>query len=694
MPQKYLPLLIQALSKIKYNWFFVILLTCLFPFSVKAQLPQLPGGFKVDTVNKETIHLISSEMGTFLIENNITLNILKGNVAFEHKGDKLYADSARLNITKNIVHAYGNVKIEQTDGTVIYADKMFYDGNTKNVELIGAVELHSGEDHLWSEKLDYNLKSQIGKYNNKGTLQTGNTVIESKSAVYNGKTHDARFKGDVNVLDPEYEVVSADLNYNTKTKLVSFFGPSIINNDSSTLFTTQGTYDSDKEIAIFKNRSSIQSDAQYMEADSMYYDRKTGWGFGTGNVILIDTSKKTTLYCNYSAINEQSKQALATGNPYAVMARDQDTTYITADTFFAEPTKNLNRIKQPQNAQDSLLLELDMLTRKAASGELLDSNLVKSLDSLHQEMPNIDTMNVEEIMDFRQGEDTAVNLMDTTKILTTDTISILDTNIVANLVDTTIISADSSSTKSIKTISKWEDEEDDWETSNSEKKEEPRYFIAYRNVVVYNDSFQAKADSMSYIQDDSLMQFFYKPVLWSRNAQVTGEIIKAFVDTNELRWVHVPKNGIIVNQSTTANAIMFDQIQGNEIWAYLKKNEMDSVLVFGNAQTIYFIQDEDDAFVGASEATSQDLKIIFYEDSSQKRAIKEIIYYGENTQKTTPMQEAHPELLRLSRFVWRKSEKLNTLEDFFEFVYRKDKTEKPLLKEEIKDKLKKKDKEN
>lgn len=682
---------------IQSKWLFAILMIWIFSltvFTAKAQVPQLPGGFKVDTVNKETIHLISSEMGTFLIEDNITLNILKGNVAFEHKGDKLYADSARLNISKNIVHAYGNVKIEQTDGTVIYADKMFYDGNTKNVELIGAVELHSGEDHLWSEKLDYNLKSQIGKYNNKGTLQTGNTVIESKSAVYNGKTHDARFKGDVNVLDPEYEVVSADLNYNTQTKLVSFFGPSIINNDSSTLFTTKGTYDSEKEIAIFKNRSSIQSDAQYMEADSMYYDRKTGWGFGTGNVILIDTSKKTTLYCTFSAINEQSKQALATGNPYAVMARDKDTTYITADTFFAEPTKNLIRIKQPQNAQDSLLLELDMLTRKASTGELLDSNLVKSLDSLHQEMPDIDTLNVEEIMDFRQGEDTAVSMVDTTKLLNTDTIPILDTNLVSNIADTTIIAVDSSKTKGIKTISKWEDEEDDWEEDNQEKKEEPRYFIAYRNVVVYNDSFQAKADSMSYIQDDSLMQFFYKPILWSRNAQVTGEIIKAFVDTNELRWVHVPKNGIIVNQSTTANEVMFDQIQGNEIWAYLKKNEMDSVLVFGNAQTIYFIQDEDDAFVGASEATSQDLKIIFYEDSSQKRSIKEIIYYAENTQKTTPMRETHPELLRLSRFVWRRTEKLNKLEDFFEFVYRIDKTEKPLLKEEIKDKLKKKDKDN
>lgn len=678
-----------------------------------AQIPRLPGGFAVDTANKDLIRLISSEVGTFILENDITLNVLVGNVIFEHKGDRLYADSARLNITRNIVHAYGNIKVEQTDGTIAYADRMYYDGNTKNVELLGNVELNSGADYLWSDKIDYNLGSQVGKYNNHGTLQSGATVIESKTATYYGKTNDARFKGDVNVLDPEYEVVSADLGYNTDTRVVTFFGPSIINNDSSTLFTTKGTYDSEAEIAIFRERSSIQSESQYMEADSMYYNRKTGLGTGTGDVVVIDSTREITLYCQFSTVNELTKQVMATVQPYAVMIREQDTTYVKADTFFTEPVANLTRIFTPRNAQDSLLQAFDILYRELDKGTLLDSNTVRELDSLHQQIEQADTLPDAAMFDFRNNTAT-----DTLQQPVTDTPPVVnEATVPGNNVETadslfvppvapdsaaemtnpepgdlsfpadSLFAADSVNPEDPDSLPV--EDEDLLVYGNDREEEDPRYFNAYRNVVVYNDSFQARADSMFYSQEDSIMQFHIRPVLWSRNGQITGEVILAMVDTQHLRWVKIPKNGIIVNQSTEANEAMFDQIQGNTIWAYFTENEMDSIVALGNAQTIYFIKDEYDAYAGVSEADAADLKIEFYTDSSGQRAIRNITYYKENNQKTTPMRMSRPDKLRLSRFIWRKEERVKSLDDFFRLVFgnQENAGEKPLLKDEIKEKL-------
>lgn len=642
-------------------------------------------------------------MGTFLLDKEETINILVGKVLFEHKGDRLYADSARLNITKNIVHAYGNVKIEQTDGTTAYADMMYYNGNNKNVELTGNVELSSGADHLWSKKVLYNLTTQIGSYSNNGTLQTGNTIISSKSATYNAKTDYARFKGDVNVLDPAYEVVSADLGYNTVSRVVTFFGPSIINNDSSTLYTTKGTYDAAYEVAHFENRSSIQSGKQYMEADTLDYDRKIGHGIGKGNVFLIDSTQNATLYCELAIINELTKQMMATQEPYLRIIKDSSTMYFKADTFYSGLVRYLS-LSQDSNqvlsAQDSLFRALDILQRDASYGKVLDSQLVDKLDSLQllkeQRRATFDANQRDEVIDFRQPtSDTVIK-----PIITKDSMDFfIDTSSNAadiSLTDSTVDKALFDSIyipDSIQTLAQQDMDKDMYVDTdeillpnNPVDTNDLRYFIGYRNVIVYSDSFQARCDSVFYSQKDSIMQMHYNPIVWSRNGQITGTIILAHVDSNNIKWVKIPQNGIIINQSTMANEVMFDQIQGNTIWAYFTNNEMDSILAKGSAQTIYYAKDESDAYVGVSEASSGDVKIIFEADSTNQRQIDKIIYYNSFEQKMTPMEQAKPSLIRLNRFAWRKTEKLPDLEAFFKAVY---KDEEKLHKNHVQEALNK-----
>lgn len=655
--------------------YYTLLFFLLLPIHIFGQIqnaPQLTVGTVSDTTTRPSgneIRLIQSEYGTFYLEKEQTINVVVGNVIFEHKGERLYADSARLNITNNTLHAYKNVKITQTDGTICYADYMFYNGNTEIVELNGNVQIISGDDILWSDKIIYNLKTNIGYYDVGGILQSGTTVISSKYAQYNGNTNDARFKGNVNVEDPDYLIVSSDMNYNTESKIVRFYGPSVIKSDSTILYTKNGYYDTYNEVAQFNNRSSIFTQNQYIEADTMDYDKKTSLGIGRGNVVLLDSLRKINIYGQFATLNELTGQALVTKDPFAVIYEDKDTTWVVADTFFTEPTKNLalyESIPQNMSAQDSIIYTLDILRRSMIevdstnndSTELnFDLFLYDTLtDNSPIILPDIDSNFIDPIRGY----------IDTSAFTQTDNID--STNTSPTPSDSLNVSVDTlkfdrqllQEDISVDNIS---------EINKTTENDDPRYLVAYRNVFIYNDSFQAKADSLRYSQEDTLLILYKNPVVWSQDQQVLGDIIEALIDSNEIRYVHIPKNGILIAQSTKKNEIMFDQIQANEIFAYFSSNEIDSVIGIGNAQTIYYATDEGNRYIGVSKAESKNLKMIFSPDSiTTERKLKDIYYYTDHTQEMLPMKDAPIAELKLSRFRWRASEKFHSKYDFLQMI--------------------------
>ena len=57
--------------------------------------------------------------------------VFKGNVVFTHKGSTLTADEVVLYSDDNFVKAFGNVKLQNADGSVITAEEMEYDGNSE-----------------------------------------------------------------------------------------------------------------------------------------------------------------------------------------------------------------------------------------------------------------------------------------------------------------------------------------------------------------------------------------------------------------------------------------------------------------------------------------------------------------------------------------------------------------------------------
>src|SRR5690606_29380568 len=123
----------------------------------------------------------------------------------------------------------------------------------------------------------------------------------------------------------------------------------------------------------------------------------------------------------------------------------------------------------------------------------------------------------------------------------------------------------------------------------------------------------------------------------------------------------IPKDGIMINRSGPEQAGMYDQVQGNMIHGFLSNNELDSLIAEGNAASIYYVTDDDSAYVGGSEATAERIEILFDEQKIDK------IYYRNNVEQTmTPMNDVEPDTLHLSRFKWLEMDRPKSLEEFLD----------------------------
>ncbi len=659
-----------------------------------------------------SILILGNEMGEYIQQDSANVvHKLLWDVKLLHGSDTLYCDSAFFYKNKNSVEAFGDVVVRQADGTEAFAEYMRYQGNTRVVYMKGKgmteVQLSDGkENSLWSKEIEYNLNTKTGKYRNGGFLQTKATYLTSNTGTYNLKTKDARFQGNVDVSDPEYHAVSTDLGYNTDTRVALFFGPSVVSNDKSILYTTNGVYDTKNRIAHFTDRSSILNDAQYTEGDTLDYNRNTGFGRARGNVIAIDTTQKSTLYCGEAHYNEIRKTLLAVDKPLMKTINGKDSLFIKADTFFSEPARLEGK---PMTAQDSLeqtVGEIQSAIERDSTGQAIDSlglpgvtdtaqrhtdsTATPAADTARAVLPH-DTASAHQ-PGTQPANDTAALVMDELPFTydlpePEDSVTAAprpqppadatragaakrrmdaliygsgkEKNTITTDADTAHLSGNSIAARNrMDSVSHtYNNRPEQADTSG------PRYFIGYRNVLIYSDSLQGKCDSIRYSQVDSLLRMYKDPVLWPQKSQLKGDMILMQMDSSKLKEIYVPRNAIMISRSGPEQADMFDQIQGNSIKGFLRNNKMDSLIAWPNASSIYFITQDDGAYVGSSEAKSEKIEVHFENDK-----IKRIYYRVDVAQTTTPMKEVEPSKLRLSRFVWRDKERPASLEAFLNGV--------------------------
>lgn len=257
-----------------------------------------------------------------------------GNVVMNHDSAFLYCDSAYVNEAGNSVTAYGNVRIKLSDTLNLYSDSLRYSGNTKIANAFSNVKLIDNQTVLTTDTLIYNRNTQIARYDYWGKIVNDRNTLVSRHGYYFTQNKEFFFKDKVMMNSPDYTMHSDTLMYNTVTEISYFYGPShIISKDGKdSIYCENGWYDTRLDLARFRNRARIYHEATFLTGDSMYYERKNGFGQVFRRAQIVDTSQNILLMGNYGEIRRREGYAFMTDSAVGVLAEKKDSLYMHADT--------------------------------------------------------------------------------------------------------------------------------------------------------------------------------------------------------------------------------------------------------------------------------------------------------------------------------------------------------------------------
>jgi lipopolysaccharide export system protein LptA len=579
---------------------------------------------------KKRIDLLHAESADYDIRiANATRYI--GNVGFKQNNVLLYCDSAYMYNDSNIVNALGHVHIIQADTLHLYGDKIRYDGNSRIAKVNGKVKLINKSIVLTTDEMNFDLRLNIGYYNNWGKIVDTANVLVSKIGRYYSNEDICLFKDSVKVTNKDFVLTADTLKYSTKTERVFLVGPTHIvgTNKRGTLYSEKGWYDTRKNVAELYKSSRIMGKEQSLQGDTIFYSKKEGTGRARSRVLLSDTTNHVAITGRTGVYNERTKIAFVADSAIFMQFSPKDTLFLHADTLKSVP--DLTKKEVIKKVEEQLLVAKKHITMKAVAAD--SSTVSKRGDAKKDsiitktDITKADTASVKELAEIRKPKIAADSIFAVTdsskvvaKIKETHTVNPLYRDSVQNVPD----------------------------TLKSNEANDNKLFMAYHRVRFFKKDLQGLCDSLAYQMKDSVMRLFKDPVLWSDVHQLTGEKIEYRPHKPGPDVARLENNGFIISME---DSIKFNQISGKTLVGYIVNNELKNIDVNGNAITLYYLKNKN-IYSGMNKLESSKISVYLL-----KGKIDSINFFPNPEGKTIPMKELTSDEATLKGFAWRESER-------------------------------------
>jgi len=350
------------------------------------------------TASGDTIRSIEILRGNSLrlitIDSVTSLETIAGNVIIREGLTTFYCDSATINRKTNIVEAFGNIHINDNDSIHTYAQYLRYVGAERMAYLKKKVRLTDKKGTLYTDDLEYNLRTGIAIYKSGGRIVNEKTVLTSREAVYYADTKDVYFKDNVHLVDPDRDIYTDSLLYNIKTNIATFIAKTkIVGKDGSIINTNAGTYNLATGEAIFTDGASFSDSTRSGSARSIAFDKKNNTLQMQGNAKLVDSVNNITVLGGEIYADMNVNSFLASRKPVMIIHKDGDSTYIAADTLFSGLRKYDSLERKVFTQTDTLKTTLAVNTNDADSSiryfigfhnvRIFNDSLQAVSDSLH-----------------------------------------------------------------------------------------------------------------------------------------------------------------------------------------------------------------------------------------------------------------------------------------------------------------------
>ncbi len=458
----------------------------------------------------------------------------------------------------------------------------------------------------------------------RSTLTDDRTHLSSNRGNYHVNTDEAFFKDSVIVVDPEFSLKTDTLRFNTAENTAYFLAPTLILQDSALIYANSRYYNIDKREAQFSGRPQYRRNEQLAEADTMFYEGATKVITLTGNA----WSKDSIRYASADRIRfeELTKNTRLEGTAYfkddKQSVRSDTITYNTESKIFA--TSGRTRLEDSTQVIEANLLSFDDNTGIGfAEGDVIMTDTVQKTTLMGE---RVDYNKKEDFIKASGGRPTLVTLVDNDSMwMRADTIVSKKQILELPPVDTLQVLPPVLDTS--------------------------RVVLGYRNVRIFAKSFQGECDSIAYSDRDSIFRMIGNPILWSDTTQFTADTIHILTREGSIDRIILIDKAFIVNANEDP---YYNQIKGRSIVAYFDRelvggnptpgtgddlsqpqdslSQRDALLpqdpsvprdstlsdpalrriaVEGNAESIYYVLDDQKRYIGVNQIVCSQMLIHF-----------------------------------------------------------------------------------
>jgi lipopolysaccharide export system protein LptA len=171
-----------------------------------------------------------------------------------------------------------------------------------------------------------------------------------------------------------------------------------------------------------------------------------------------------------------------------------------------------------------------------------------------------------------------------------------------------------------------------------------RMLFAHHKLKFFREDLQGMCDSLVFRLQDSVIALLGKPVIWSDENQLTADSMWMHISENRIDSMTLFNMAFIISRDSSDT---YNQIKGKQMKAYFKDNQLYKIKVIGNAETIYYVREENLELIGINKSLASSMSILL-----ENKKVKEINYVTKPEAVLYPAAELSKEDQFLRDFIW------------------------------------------
>lgn len=184
-----------------------------------------------------------------------------------------------------------------------------------------------------------------------------------------------------------------------------------------------------------------------------------------------------------------------------------------------------------------------------------------------------------------------------------------------------------------------------------------RLMVANPDVRFWRIDLQGVCDSMTFVQQDSMLYMNGNPMLWNENRQIFGNTIKIHLNDSTVDRAELPDFGFVAEEVEDE---FFNQMSGKSMIAKFESGELRELDVNGSVQAIMLPEENDSTINKIVSIESSFLEAFF-----MGRDIERARMWPETTGTVTPIYLARRSMLYLPKFRWETALRPTGPDDIF-----------------------------